>query len=202
MNEITKMVLVTTLICSFCAALLGALNDGLKKRIDRQKDYFIRGPAVKELFGGCPNDPLSDQLILVQEKGNFSIYPWIEGGKVRRVILEWPGRGGYGGDVTVMTAVDLESDRVYGVRVTQHKETPGVGTRAMEPLYLNKYIRLLAKEDIRLKKDGGQVDAVSGASRSSAAIADGVDQATKFVMANKNKIVESILAKRPPKKGK
>ncbi len=202
MNEITKMVLVTTVICSLCAALLGALNEGLKKRIDRQKDYFIRGPAIKELFVGCPNDPLSDQVILVQDKGNVNIYPWIEGDTVRRLILEWPGRGGYGGDIIVMTAVDLESDRVHGVRVTQHKETPGVGTRAIETSYLNKYVRLLAKEDIRLKKDGGQVDAVTGASRSSAAIADGVDRATKFVMANKNKIVASILAKRPPKRGK
>lgn len=196
MNEITKMVLVTTLICSFCAALLGALNDGLKKRIDRQKDYFIRGPAIKELFEGCPNDPLSDQVAFVRETGNISIYPWVEGGKVRRVILEWAGRGGYGGDVVVMTAVDLESDRVHGLRVSQHKETPGVGTRAMEPSYLNQYVRMSAKGDIRLKKDGGQVDAVTGASRSSAAIADGVNQATKFVIANKDKIVKSIMRKK------
>jgi len=110
--------------------------------------------------------------------------------------LERCGHGGYGGDVVVMTAVDLESNRIHGVRVTRHKETPGVGTRAMEPSYLNKYISLLVIDDIKLKNDGGQIDAITGATRSSTAIANGVDRAAKFVLTNKEKIIKSILGNR------
>lgn len=193
MNGITKMVLVATIICSFSAAWLGALNKGLEKRIQRQEDYFIRGPAIMELLEGCPNDPLADRITIKQEKDHVSIYPWVEAGKVRRVAMEGTGRGGYGGDVIVIAAVDLESNRIHGVRVTQHKETPGVGTRAMEPSYLNQYVKLSIKEEIKLKKEGGQVDAITGASRSSAAIADGVDQAVKFVTANKERIIRAVL---------
>ena len=196
MNEITKMVLVTTIICSFSAGWLGALNKGLQNRIDRQKDFFIRGPAIMELLDGCPNDPFTDRVTIKRGEDNVSIYPWVEQGKVRRAAIEQSGRGGYGGDVVVMTAVDFESGSVYGVRVTQHKETPGVGTRAMEPLYLDKYSKMETKQEIKLKKNGGQIDAVSGASRSSAAIADGVDQAVKFMMANENKIIELVLEKK------
>ena len=196
MKEIMKMVVITTIICAFSAAWLGALKTGLKERINRQEDYFIRGPAVKDLFSGCPNDPFSDLIRIEQEKDNIRIYPWVDEGEVMRVILERTGSGGYGGDVIVMTAVDLQSDQIYGVRVTQHKETPGVGTRAMEPSYLDRFKKLSIKEDIKLKKDGGQVDAVTGASRSSAAVADGVNQATKFTTANKEKIIKLILEKK------
>ena len=193
MNEITKMVLVTTIICSFSAGWLGALNKGLEKRINKQEDFFLRGPAIMELLEGCPNDPFTDRITIKRDEDIFRIYPWVEGGKVRRVALERSGRGGYGGDVVVMSAVDLESNRVYGVRVTQHKETPGVGTRAMEPSYLNKYVNRTVKEDIKLKKDGGQIDAITGATRSSRAVAEGVDRAANFVMANKYKIITLVL---------
>jgi electron transport complex protein RnfG len=196
MNEITKMVLITTLICAFSAGWLGALNKGLEDRINRQEDYFIRGPAIMELLNGCPNDPFTDRVVIKRDSDDVSIYPWVEEGKVRRVALERSGSGGYGGDVTVMTAVDFESGCIYGVRVTQHKETPGVGTRAMEPAYLNKYVKLAVKEDIKLKKNDGQIDAITGATRSSMAIADGVDRAAKFVLANKDKIIKLVLEKK------
>jgi electron transport complex protein RnfG len=196
MNEITKMVLITTLISAFSAGWLGALNKGLEDRINRQEDYFIRGPAIMELLNGCPNDPFTDRVVIKRDSDDVSIYPWVEEGKVRRVALERSGSGGYGGDVTVMTAVDFESGCIYGVRVTQHKETPGVGTRAMEPAYLNKYVKLAVKEDIKLKKNDGQIDAITGATRSSMAIADGVDRAAKFVLANKDKIIKLVLEKK------
>ena len=85
MNEIAKMVLVATFICSFSAAWLGALNKGLKERIEKQEDYFVRGPAIMELLEGCPNDPLEDRVGFEGEKDSISIYPWVESGKVRRV---------------------------------------------------------------------------------------------------------------------
>ena len=196
MKEIGKMVLVATMICAFSAAWLGALDRGLKDRISRQEDYFVRGPAIMELFAGCPNNPLTDKVTMKLGEDHVNIYPWVEEGKVRRVILERAGQGGYGGDVVVMTAVDMESDRVHGVKVTQHKETPGVGTRAMEPSYLKKYAKLPLIEEIKLKKNGGQIDAITGGTRSSVAIADGVDRASKFVNTNREKIIESILAKK------
>jgi H+/Na+-translocating ferredoxin:NAD+ oxidoreductase subunit G len=196
MNEITKMVLVTTIICAFAATLLGGLKEGLSERIIQQEDLFVRGPTISELFEGSPNNPLEDKVVFEDTDRQISIYPWVEEGKVRRVALEQGGKGGYGGEITVMTAIDLESGRVFGVRVTQHKETPGVGTRAMEKDYLEKYVKLLIKDDIKLASEGGQVDAISGATRSSFAIADGVNQASRYVSENKDAIVKRILDKK------
>ena len=124
MNEITKMLLVTIVICSFSATLLAGLNGGLADRISKQEDFYVRGPVIKDLLKGSPNDPLSDRITLTKGEDQINIYPWVEDGKVRRVALERVGEGGYGGDVVVMTTVDLESNNIFGVRITQHKETP------------------------------------------------------------------------------
>ena len=192
MNEITKMLLVTVIICSFSATLLASLNGGLADRISKQEDFYVRGPVIKELLKGSPNDPLADRVTLTKGEDKINIYPWIEDGKVRRVALERAGEGGYGGGVTVMTTIDLESNKIFGVRVTQHKETPGVGTRAAEPSYLAKYDKLSIDQDIKLSQNGGQIDAVSGATRTSTAVADGVNKAAKFVLENKDEIIKKI----------
>jgi len=65
----------------------------------------------------------------------------------------------------------------------------------MEPGYLNKYVKLDVKKDIKLKKNDGQIDAITGATRSSKAIADSVDRAAKFVLANRDKIIKLVLEK-------
>ena len=195
MNDIAKMVLITTIISSFSAVWLAGLEKGLKDRISQQEDSFIRGPAITVLLKGAPNDALADRVTVTLGEEKVNLYPWVEDGKVRRVALERAGHGGYGGDVVVMTAVDFETNKVYGAMVTQHKETPGVGTRAMEPSYLKKYINISATNDIKLKSDGGQIDALSGATKSSVAVASGVNQAAQFVMINKEAIVKQVVQK-------
>jgi len=193
MKEIIRMIVVTTIISAFSAAWLGALNKGLERRIIKQEDIYIRGPAIKELLAGAPNDPLSDRIIIEEGEKTIAVYPWIEKGKIKRIAIEWAGKGGYGGDVIVMTAVDFSTYKITGVKVTQHKETPGVGTRAMTPSYLKRqYKGLPAKVEIKLKQYGGQIDAVSGATRSSGAIADAVNKATKFILAHKDEIIKKI----------
>ncbi len=193
MNEITKMILVTTVLCAFSATLLGSLKEGLQDRIARQEDFYIRGPAIKSLLDKSPNDPLQDRVIITLNDENINIYPWIEEGTVRRIALERPGKGGYGGDVIVMTAIDLQTQKIFGVEVTQHKETPGVGTRAMTPGFLEKFLKLPMSQVITMKSAGGQIDAVSGATRSSTGVTDAVNQAVILVRENKETIVKEIL---------
>lgn len=46
---------------------------------------------------------------------------------------------GFGGVITMEVGVDLNG-QVTGVAVTSHKETAGVGTRAMTPAALSRYV--------------------------------------------------------------
>ncbi len=182
MNETVKMLVVLTAICLLSSFALTALNQGLADRIAQQEEFFVRGPAVMDVFAGVPNDPLADAFTIDVEGTSWRLYPWIEDGECQAVAMETAGAGGYGGDVKVMTAINFISGELLGVRVTSHSETPGVGTRVADPSYLRSYAGLsITGTTFALQSGGGDIAAVSGATRTSTAVADGVRQAVEFV---------------------
>lgn len=83
---------------------------------------------------------------------------------------------GFGGDVTVMTGIDLNGE-ITGVKVTDAaNETPGLGTKATVPEHLNKFVGNTAITNV----DGGEgtrVDGVSGATYTSNAVFNSVNAA-------------------------
>ena len=84
---------------------------------------------------------------------------------------------GFGGVVTMQVGVDLNG-QVTGVAVTDHKETQSVGTNAMTPEALSRYI---GKSGTIRTSGSNSVDAVSGATATSKAITDGVNRALAIV---------------------
>jgi len=192
MNEIVRMILVLTAICLASAFALTALNNGLEEQIAQQEEFYVRGPAVRDIFTGAPNDPVGEAFTIEVEGQSWRIYPWVEGGELRAVALETAGAGGYGGDVRVLTGIDLADEEIRGVRVTQHSETPGVGTRVADPSYLKVYRGLAIQPGtvVALKSAGGEIEGVAGATRTSVAVADGVDRAVQFVLTHKDEIPE------------
>lgn len=79
---------------------------------------------------------------------------------------------GFGGVITMQVGVDLNG-QVTGVAVTDHKETQSVGTNAMTPEALSRYI---GKSGTIRTSGSNSVDAVSGATATSQAITDGVNR--------------------------
>lgn len=84
---------------------------------------------------------------------------------------------GFGGNVVVMTGINNEG-LITGVKVTQHSETPGLGTKAMTPEYLAQY-----KEQSKItrtnEEDATQIDAITGATITSNAVFEAVSEALK-----------------------
>ena len=82
---------------------------------------------------------------------------------------------GFGGDVKVMTGIDAEG-KVVGVTVTEHAETPGLGTKDMTPEYLSQYKGVAEAPESHIKDDPN-VDAVTGATITANAIYNAVGEA-------------------------
>mgnify|MGYP000771863080 FL=1 len=72
----------------------------------------------------------------------------------------------------------LMDGTVTGYKVIEQKETPGLGTKIAESKFADQFIGLNSYHDqFKLKKDGGEIDAVTGATISSRAVIDAVEKA-------------------------
>jgi len=84
---------------------------------------------------------------------------------------------GYAGEMEMIVGADVHG-RVIEVRISRHKETPGLGSKVADVEFLSQFSGKTA-EEFDLKKDNanGKVDAISGATISSRAAARGVKEA-------------------------
>lgn len=85
---------------------------------------------------------------------------------------------GFGGAIEMMVGVDA-AGRVTGVSILSMSETAGLGARASEPAFLDQFRGLSGQ--LSVKKDGGEVDAINGATITSRAVTRGVDAALRAV---------------------
>lgn len=85
----------------------------------------------------------------------------------------------FGGDLTAMVGVDT-SGKITGVQVTDHSDTPGLGTKAMTTDYLSQYKgKTLSDLNTEKIKQNNKLDAVTGATISSNGIYNAVKNALK-----------------------
>ena len=82
---------------------------------------------------------------------------------------------GYGGKIEVMTGIKA-SGEVSGVNILSMEETPGLGAKGKEDGFLRQY-RGHDTPGLAVSKDGGEIDALSGATITSRAITRAVNEA-------------------------
>lgn len=82
---------------------------------------------------------------------------------------------GFGGAVEVMVGIDAEG-KITGVTVTNHAETPGLGTKAMTVDYLKQY-EGVSEATAGHINDDANIDAITGATITSNAVYGSVVEA-------------------------
>jgi electron transport complex protein RnfG len=171
MREMIKMVVVLTVLSTLSGGLLAAIRDNTKEKIEIQQLQFVKGPAIKSIFKDAANDPITDRFKIKDGETERTVFVGVLDGKPKAIALESFGKG-YGGDVGLMVGIDLENDTIVGAGVTTHSETPGMGARAKEePSFSEQFKGASIVEPIKITKDGGQINALSGATITSRAVA-------------------------------
>ncbi|MFZ1986877.1 MAG: RnfABCDGE type electron transport complex subunit G [Desulfatitalea sp.] len=193
MKEMISMVVVLTFLSLISGGSLAFLRDMTKERIETQQLKFVKGPAVMAVLPNVSNDPTEIYFKLnAGTKEERTIFVGIVDGKQKFVAFESKGKG-FGGDIGLMIGVDLETDQVAGVGITTHAETPGLGSRAKtDPVFTDQFKGKPLMESFKVKSDGGQIDALSGATVTSRGVADGVSQAGTLYKELKSQIIEGL----------
>lgn len=82
---------------------------------------------------------------------------------------------GYGGAIELLVGIDAKG-AVSGLKVLNHRETPGLGANITGDKFLGQFKGKKAGDQLEAKKD---IDAISGATISSRAVCFGVKEALK-----------------------
>ena len=124
-------------------------------------------------------------------------------GKPLALVLEAVAPDGYAGKIRLLIAVGTDGT-LFGVRVTQHKETPGLGDYIEPKKDKNKARPWITQfdglkpeaidaRDWKVKKDGGRFDSVAGATVTPRAIIKAVGKAAAYVAENRERLFASQL---------
>ncbi len=114
------------------------------------------------------------------------------------LVLEAAAPDGYSGRIGLILAMGQDG-LLSGVRVTEHKETPGLGdyidpqkdrnkTRPWITQFDGKGIGQIALEKWKVRKDGGRFDYMTGATISARAVTHAVGRALDFAARNQERL--------------
>lgn len=192
MREMIKMVVVLTVLSAASGGLLAALKDGTKDAIENQVLKNEKAPALHAIFKDVSNDPVKDRFKIMDGEVERTIFIGKYDGEPKAVAFDSTGSG-YGGEIGVIVGVNIEKDEMVGVGVTTHKETPGLGARAKtDKTFTAQFRGLPIPDKYSVKADGGEVDALSGATITSRGVSEAITRAGEIYERIKPEILEEL----------
>jgi electron transport complex protein RnfG len=194
MGEMIKMVVVLTILSSFSGGVLATLKDNTKEKIENQELNLVKGPAVRQILEGASNDPVADRVKMAVGETEKTLFIGVFDGKANTVAFETTGKG-YGDKFGLIVAVNTDEDKLVGVGVTTHKETPGLGGNAKDdPTWAAQFKGLPVDKPVAVTNDGGSISAISGATITSRAVCEATTQALQLYTEIKPQLLEEIKA--------
>lgn len=192
MRELIKMVVVLTVLSALSGGLLAGLRDGTAAQIENQQLKFVKGPAIRTILEGASNDSIVDRFKIKDGDIERSFFVGKFDGKANTVAFESIGKG-FAGELGFMVGVNIDDDKIVGVSVTTHKETPGLGALAKDdPSFAAQFKGFSLIEPIKVTNDGGQVNAISGATITSRAVCAAATDAGKIYQKLKPQLAEKL----------
>jgi electron transport complex protein RnfG len=172
-----NMVLSLTLISLGASACLGFVYVFTKKPIEIS-NLNKKIEAIKQVVPEFNNNPDEEMYKLATGEGDsLDIYPAKKDNVVVGYAVNTYTKKGFSGNISLMAGFKTDGT-IINITVLEHKETPGLGTKMTEPLFKNQFIQKNPSEFIlKVKKDGGPVDAITAATISSRAFCDAVQRA-------------------------
>lgn len=189
-KDYIKMVVVLTAIATVCGFLLAAVKGFTAERIEEQILVNVKGPAVLRVLDTSTNDLIGDRREVTIDDQKYVVFVGKKDGKAWAASFESSG-GGFGGDIGVMVGFDLEKDQLTGIGILTHQETPGLGARVTETSFTDRFKYKPITAVFKVKKDGGEIDALSGATNSSRGVCEAVTKTVTLYPAVKKQVLEN-----------
>jgi len=152
---------VITLVAGFS---LGYVND--LTLIPKAKAQLAKKVnALKTVLPQFDNDAVSEVAVIELEsvRDPIEIYPAFQNGKFVGAAVTTTSEKGYSGLIRIMVGFTPDG-HIYNISVLEQKETPGLGTKMKGEKFLKQFRNKDPSQyDLKVAKEGGDVDALTGA---------------------------------------
>ncbi|MCJ8313571.1 MAG: electron transport complex subunit RsxG [Saccharospirillaceae bacterium] len=189
------------LFAFFTAGLIGITQIATKQRIEQNVKAFQQQSLLALMQEGLiDNDLLEDQhdftqgkfinleLLNIDPKSKAKYFLGFKNGQIKSIILPVTAPDGYTGNIDMLCAISPNGD-VLGVRVIEHKETPGLGDKI--DIKKDDWITDFNGKNLdnirwNVTNDGGDFDAFTGATITPRAVVKSIKRALDFYELNKS----------------
>lgn len=172
-----NMVMSLTLISLVASACLGFVYEFTKEPIELA-NLNKKLNAIKEVVPDFNNNPNDEMYRLPTGDGDsLEIYPAKKDNEIVGFAVNTYSSKGFSGNISIMAGFKPDGT-IMNITVLEQKETPGLGTKMTEPAFKDQFNDKNPEDFVlKVKKDGGQVDAITAATISSRAFCDAIQRA-------------------------
>ena len=168
MNMILSLVLISMTMSAALAFVYLKTREPIEAAA-RQKEI----DAIKQVLPEFDSDPNQSKSV----QNGVVVYRLSRQNQPVGYAIKTYTDKGFGGHVELMAGF-LPDGSINKVTVLTHKETPGLGTKMADPKFSNQFIgKNPLSFTLKVRKDGGQVDAITAATVSSRAYCDALQRA-------------------------
>lgn len=193
------MVLSLGVITIVAALLLGGVYSLTKDTI-AEAERNAQVQAISEVAPEFDNNPLEEQYVYKANAGtkdslDIVVYPARKGGELVGAAVKSVTMNGFSGEIVIMCGFKADGT-VNNYKVLKHAETAGLGSKMQEWFRTEKGSQNVlglnpGKNNVRVKKDGGEVDAITAATISSRAFLGALNDAYNAYLEMQNKEMEA-----------
>lgn len=197
-------VILVFFVAAFTASLAGVYNltkpaidaSAAEEKMRTINEVLPHSLYDNELLGDTLTLPPTAELGLDDES---TVYRARLKGQPSTLVLEAVAPDGYAGKIRMLLAIRANGE-IAGVRVTLHKETPGLGDyiepkkdKNKERPWITQFDglsldKLAIPAEWKVKKDGGRFDSIAGATVTPRAVVKAVHKAVKFASENRERL--------------
>lgn len=189
MRDMIKPSFVLFLVCLVVTAALALTYNITKETIEARaasdaesarKEVLADADSFSQLDEGQVESIIESnpELNLIKE-----VFQGIKADKVTGYVFSVTNKG-YGGEIDIIVGIDA-AGTITGVKVAEHSETPGLGSKATDQAFLSQLTGIAPEGTLNVVKNKGSdkdedIVAVSGATISSKAIVEATQAALDF----------------------
>lgn len=178
-SSLKNMVLSLGVICLVSSGLLAGVYALTKAPIEAAAEAKTNN-AIRQVlpeFDGAP-----ELKTIEADGGTISYYAASKGGEVIGYAVT-ASASGFSGPVSLMVGITADGI-IYNTSVLSQSETPGLGAKCTEPAFADQFKNLNpAATKLAVKKDGGDIDAITASTITSRAYVAAVNNALAIYQA-------------------